>query len=296
MGGSLQESDQPPLPPVFAAMAAQDEAVAAHASLVQRLAVAMQEGTQADEQLRRTDPDDERKMLAAARRLATAVAQVQNLAWREELARSAMQQALAALGATRLAQNRTRLEQLRIELEIDAASIWDLAGQFEAQVRARLDAHGQLAAEMEFVAAAIGEQNSAVLSADMLTPALSASGPELWNALAGGVRQRHDQHQLPAAPAAPPPAVRKQLAWPAMAVRDVALAVPEEPITVTPRFDFARPAHPPPARPQPPARASVPAPLASVAEPEPARGRLDRMLSNLAQIVSRPPKKRSGAP
>ena len=295
MGGSLEESDQPALPPVFAAMAAQDEAVAAHASLVQRLAVAMQEGTQADEQLRRTDPDDERKMLAAARRLATAVAQVQNLAWREELARSAMQQALAALGATRLAQNRTRLEQLRIELEIDAASIWDLAGQFEAQVRARLDAHGQLAAEMEFVAAAIGEQNSAVLSADMLTPALSASGPELWNALAGGVRQRHDQHQLLPAPPAPP-ALPAHVAWPAITAVNVAPGVPEEPLTVTPRFDFARPAHPPQARPPPPAKASVPVPLAPVAEPEPERGRLDRMLRNFAQMVSRPPKSRSRAP
>lgn len=295
MGGSVQESDQPPLPPVFAAMAAQDEAVAAHAALVQRLAVAMAEGTQADEQLRRTDPDDERKMLAAARRLATAVAQVQNLAWREELARAALQQAQAALGATRIAQNRTRLEQLRIELEIDAASIWDLAGQFEAQVRARLDAHGQLAAELQFVASAVGEQNSAVLSADMLTPALSASGPELWNALAGGVRQRHDRRELPPAPAAPP-ALPAHVAWPAITAVNVNPAVPEEPLTVTPRFDFARPAHPPPARPQPPAKASVPVPLAPVAEQEPDRGRLDRIMRNLAQMVSRPPKSRSRAP
>ena len=291
----MPESNKPPLPPVFAAMGAQDEAVAAHAALVYRLAVAVEEGTRADEQLRRTDPDDEEKLLAAARRLASAVAQVQNLAWREELARTEMQQAQEALAAARTAQNRTRLEQLRIELEIDAASIWDLAGQFEAQVRARLDAHGQLAAEMQFVAEAIGERSGAVLAADMLTPALSASGPALWNALAGGVRQRHDRHELPAAPAAslPAPAGRVGFAWPAVAAEKVVPAVPDEPLQVVAPFDFARPAFRARATPEPPAPSSVSAPLGSADSKEPDRGRLDRMLRNLAGIVSRPPKRRS---
>ena len=291
----MPESNKPPLPPVFAAMAAQDEAVAAHAALVHRLAIAVEEGTRADEQLRRTDPDAEEQLLAAARRLASSVAQVQNLAWREELARKEMKQAQEALEAARFAQNRTRLEQLRIELEIDAASIWDLAGQFEAQVRARLDAHGQLAAEMQFVAEALGERRGAALAADMLTPALSASGPALWNALAGGVRQRHDRHQLPAATAAPSPAPvgRAGSAWPAGDSERVAVALPDEPIQVVPQFDFARPRLQMRAPPDPPAPGSTSARLGFADPKEPDRGRLDRMLRNLAGIVSRPPKRRS---
>lgn len=289
----MPESYKPPLPPVFAAMAAQDEAVAAHAALVHRLAVAVEEGTGADEQLRRTNPDDDEKLLAAARRLASAIAQVQNLAWREELARTEMKKAQEALAAARIAQNRMRLEQLRIELEIDAASIWDLAGQFEAQVRARLDAHGQLAAEMQFVAEAIGERSGAVLAADMLTPALSASGPALWSALAGGVRQRHDRHELPAPAPSPAPVGRVGFAWPQVTAGQVVRSVPDEPVRVVAQFDFARPAVQAPTTPAPPAQSSVSAPLGFVEPKEPDRGRLDRMLRNLAGIVSRPPKRRS---
>jgi len=185
------------LPPVFAAMSALNAAVAEHDLLVERLAIAMQEGARLDEELRAVDFEDHEKLAVAAKALAFAVSMVQRIAWKEEAARQAIERTQQALATARKVQSRARSELLRIELEIDAASIWDMVGQFEAKVRARLEEHAKIAAEMNFAANAAGERSNAALEASTLVPALGTSGPDLWNALAGGVRQLYDRHGAP---------------------------------------------------------------------------------------------------
>jgi hypothetical protein len=185
------------LPPVFAAMSALDEAIAEHDLLVERLATAMQEGARLDEELRAVDFDDHERLAVATKAMAFAVSMVQRIAWKEEAARKAMEHAQQALVTARKVQSRARSELLRIELEIDAASIWDMVGQFEAKVRGRLEEHAKIAADMNFAAHAAGEESVAALEASTLVPALGTSGPDLWNALAGGVRQLYDRHGAP---------------------------------------------------------------------------------------------------
>jgi hypothetical protein len=329
------------LPPVFAAMAALDEAIAAHNVLLERLAGAMEEGTRLDEQLRRIDWADQEKLIGAAQALAFAVALVQSIAAREARARIAMHRAQADLVETRRVENRARLEELRTELETDAASIWDFVGRFEAEVRARLEEHAKLAAEMQFVASAAGEPQNTTPAAARLAPALGKSGPNLWNALAGGVRHLFDRRgSLVPGPAAARPALaaaeRFDLARPVVVAEKIAppasalpvraapqvvfarpavvaekIATPASAIPVrgAPQVDFARPAvvaekiaTPAPAIPVPgaPRGPAAPKPDGRVAgrlgpvEPENKRGRLDRILRDLARMVSlKPGQKRS---
>ncbi|HEX4383030.1 MAG TPA: hypothetical protein VH083_08785, partial [Myxococcales bacterium] len=193
------------IPPVLAAMSALDQAVAEHELLVERLAGAMQEGVRLDEELRAVDFNDHVKMGVATKALAFQVSVVQRIAWKEETARRGRDGAQQALVQARKAQSLARSELLRIELEIDAASIWDMVGQFEAKVRGRLEEHAKIASEMNFAAAAAGEQSSAALEAASLTPALGTSGPDLWSALAGGVRQLYDHNGAPLPGSIPPP-------------------------------------------------------------------------------------------
>jgi hypothetical protein len=185
------------LPPIFAAMSALDEAIAEHDLLVERLATAMQEGARLDEELRAVDFEDHEKLAVATKAMEFAVSMVQRIAWKEEAARKAMEHAQQALVTARKVQSRARSELLRIELEIDAASIWDMVGQFEAKVRGRLEEHAKIAADMNFAAHAAGEESVAALEASTLVPALGTSGPDLWSALAGGVRQLYDRHGAP---------------------------------------------------------------------------------------------------
>jgi hypothetical protein len=193
------------IPPVLSAMSALDGAVSEHELLVERLANAMQEGVRLDEELRAVDFGDHEKMVLATKALAFQVSVVQRIAWKEEHARQSRDSARLALVEARKAQSRARAELLRIELEIDAASIWDMIGQFEAKVRVRLTEHAKIASEMNFAAAASGEQSVAALEAATLAPALGASGPDLWSALAGGVRQLYDHNGAPLPGSIPPP-------------------------------------------------------------------------------------------
>jgi hypothetical protein len=235
------------LPPVFAAMAALDEAIAAHNVLLERLAGAMEEGTRLDEQLRRIDWADQEKLIGAAQALAFAVALVQSIAAREARARIAMHRAQADLVETRRVENRARLEELRTERETDAASIWDFVGRFEAEVRARLEEHAKLAAEMQFVASAAGEPQNTTPAAARLAPALGKSGPNLWNALAGGVRHLFDRRgSLVPGPAAARPALaaaeRFDLARPVVVAEKIVPPASALPVRAAPQVDFARPA------------------------------------------------------
>ena len=193
------------IPPVLAAMSALDEAVAEHELLVERLANAMQEGVRLDEELRSVEFNDHERMATATKALAFQVSVVQRIAWKEESARRSRESAQLALVQSRKVQSRARSELLRIELEIDAASIWDMVGQFEAKVRLRLEDHAKIAGEMNFAAAAAGEQSNAALEAATLAPALGMSGPDLWSALAGGVRQLYDRNGAPLPGSIPPP-------------------------------------------------------------------------------------------
>jgi hypothetical protein len=193
------------IPPVLAAMSALDEAVAEHELLVERLANAMQEGVRLDEELRSVELSDHEKMSFATKALAFQVSVVQRIAWKEESARRSRESAQLALVQARKVQSRARSELLRIELEIDAASIWDMVGQFEAKVRLRLEDHAKIASEMSFASAAAGEQSTAALEAATLAPALGMSGPDLWSALAGGVRQLYDHNGAPLPGSIPPP-------------------------------------------------------------------------------------------
>jgi hypothetical protein len=320
----MPEATDKLLPKVFAAISAVDEAVAEHELLVERLAAAMQEGARLDEELRAVDFTDHEKMVVKTKAMAFAVSTVQRLAWREEMARGERERAQQVLAEARKVQSRARSELLRIELEIDAASIWDLIGQFEATVRGRLEEHAKIAAAMDLAAAAAGAQNPAALEAATLVPALGASGPDLWNALAGGVKQLYDRSGAPLPGSVTQTPSRADFLRPALLVESIAtpprqnapvaqsVATPPRqnaPVmrrTVPPppppdedesRFDFARP---PAARSGPLPKAFVPraAPLSRVvssgtspendgASPAAAstRGRLDRMLRNLAGMM-----------
>jgi hypothetical protein len=347
----MPEASDKLLPPVLLAMSALDDAISEHGVLAERLANAVRDATRLDEHLRRIGFEEHENLKAATKALAFAISMVQRIAWREEAARAAKERAQERLLEIRKAQNRSRSELLRIELEIDAASIWDMVGRFEAQVRARLTEHAKIAAEMNFAASAAGEPSAAALEAASLAPALGTSGPELWSALAGGVRQLYDRNGaqphgsseaaprrsdfegapqrsdfqpavngfderrrpllLPeAANAEPiraraavidasvtpaPPPRSPPAPGPASRPRPAAVAPPPPPDAYEPRFDFARPqvmspkteATPPPflARGTPP---GSPGPAKADSLPEAAenkRGRLDRMLRNLAGMV-----------
>jgi hypothetical protein len=198
------------LPPVLTAMSALDAAVGEHDRLVEQLGAAVQEAARRDDELRGVDFADAQRLAAATQAYATAVSTAQRLSWREQQARRARERAQEALAQARKVQSRARSELLRIELEIDAASIWDMVGRFEQQVRKRLEDHSALAAEMGFAAKAAGEESAMALEASTLAPALGTSGPALWSALAGGVRLLYDKTgSLPVLPAAetPPPPV-----------------------------------------------------------------------------------------
>jgi hypothetical protein len=225
------------IPPVLAAMSALDEAVAEHELLVERLANAMQEGVRLDEELRGVEFKDHERMAAATQALAFQVSVVQRISWKEEGARRSRESAQLALVQARKVQSRARSELLRIELEIDAASIWDMVGQFEAKVRLRLEEHAKIASEMNFAAAAAGEQSNAALEAASLAPALGTSGPDLWSALAGGVRQLYDHNGAPLPGSIPPPS-RADFERPTLTVEPAkalaAVIVASAPVTSTP--------------------------------------------------------------
>lgn len=181
------------LPRVLSAMAALDGASAAHDRLTEQLGRATLEAVRLEDALRTIDLHDAIRLEAAARAYADAVAAVQRLAFRLKASRESVEHAQAALVQARKEDCHARAEMLRIELEIDAASIWDAVGRFEQQVRSRLEEHARIAEEMQFAAAAAGEPGAVALQASTLAPALGTSGPDLWSALAGGVKQLYDK-------------------------------------------------------------------------------------------------------
>lgn len=190
----MGELPETPLLPVLAAMAAMDEVVANQKLLAERLAGAVEAAEHLDEDLRRVDPAQHDALVGVAQKLARAVTHVQRLATLEERARLAVRQAQQRLDEARRTGHGHQLERLRVELEIDAASIWDLVGQFEAQVRERLGQHAALAADLAFTAQAAGEPQQLSLPAVATwVPALGTSGPDLLDALANGVRQLQGQ-------------------------------------------------------------------------------------------------------
>jgi hypothetical protein len=359
------------LPPVLTAMSALDTAVGEHDRLVEQLGAAVQEAARLDEELRGVDFADAQRLASATQAYVTAVSSAQRLSWREQEARRARERAQEALAQARKVQSRARTELLRIELEIDAASIWDMVGRFEQQVRKRLEDHAALAAEMGFAARTAGEESAMALEASTLAPALGTSGPALWSALAGGVRLLYDKtgslpvmdralpaaatpappvseptviseppplvEDTPAPPVAPqsdPPAFARPQAQPA-ATADVddalfeglpPVATPPPPVlarNVTLKAASTPPPRPAPARVPPPgppaaddgrkfdfgkpqaASGKSDPPSFAARPPQPARieslpptaeakrGRLDRMLHNLAGMVGprRPPER-----
>jgi hypothetical protein len=181
------------LPPVLTAMSAADAAVGEHDRLVEQLGLAVQEAARLDEELRAVDFADVERLASVTQAYAAAVSAAQRLSWREQEARRGRERSQEALAQARKVQSHARSELLRIELEIDAASIWDMVGRFEQQVRKRLEDHAALAAEMGFAARAAGEESAMALEASTLAPALGTSGPALWSALAGGVRLLYDK-------------------------------------------------------------------------------------------------------
>jgi len=181
------------LPRVLSAMAALDGASAAHDRLTEQLGRATQDAIRLEEALRDIDFHDSIRLEAAARAYADGVGTVQRLAFRLKSSREAVENAQAALVQARKDDSHERAEMLRIELEIDAASIWDAVGRFEQQVRSRLEEHARIAEEMRFAATAAGEAGAVALEASTLAPALGTSGPDLWSALAGGVKQLYDK-------------------------------------------------------------------------------------------------------
>lgn len=200
----MTEDLQPAVPPVLAAMAALDEAVAAHRFVAERFQGAAEEVERLDEQLRRCDPEDEERLLPLAQALGFAVSLAQSLARREERARLALGQAQRALAGVRREELRLHAAELRAELEQDAASIVEALQGWEGEVRARLDRHKALAAEVAMVERVSAE--GPLLQAPPATPwtaAAAASGAELWSAVAGGLREVAGA-ALPAAPALPP--------------------------------------------------------------------------------------------
>ncbi|HEY2031624.1 MAG TPA: hypothetical protein VGH20_20670 [Myxococcales bacterium] len=181
------------LPKVLSAMAALDGASAAHDRLTEQLSRATLEAVRLEEELRGIDLHDAVRLEAAAHAYADGVGAAQRLVFRLKASRDSVEHAQAALMQARKEDCHARAEMLRIELEIDAASIWDMVGRFEQQVRGRLDEHARIAEEMRFAAAAAGASGATALEASTLAPALGASGPDLWKALAGGVKQLYDK-------------------------------------------------------------------------------------------------------
>ena len=182
----MGQKSEPPVPPVVTAMAELDRAVAAHKLLAQRLTSATQDAEWRDDLLRRTDIFDTDSLEESSRKYFDAVGLVQTLSFFEARARREMHQAQNALALVRRKSSRARAEELRIELEIDAASIWDLVGRFENELRIRLDAHGQVAGEIEFFLNAAGERARA---STPWTPVLGATGEALWNGIARGAAE-----------------------------------------------------------------------------------------------------------
>jgi hypothetical protein len=249
------------LTPVLAAMSAMDDAIVTHRLFEERLNGAIEEATRLDEALRKIDPAQEQELYQAAQKLAFAVTLVQRIAFREERARLEMRRAQEALEQARRLGHKAHLEHLRVELTIDAASIWDLVGQFELQLRERLQKHAEIAQDMQFAAAAAGEPELPALESAALTPALGASGPDLFRALASGV---------PARPAPLPlPKIAPVISEP---------PVSEQPITEPPA-PILRHAAVQPLSPQPPASGPPSAP------PTP-RGRLERALRSLGRVIN----------
>jgi hypothetical protein len=249
------EYSQQLLSPVLAAMAALDDATSAHELFVERLASAMDEAGRLDDQLRRVDRNNEEALLAAAQKYAFAITVAQRAAWREQRARLEMRRAQDALEAARRKAHREQLDSLRVELEIDAASIWDEVGQFEARLRQRLERHAAIAAELQFAAHASGEQK-ALPPASTLVPALGTSGPDLFRALATGVKE-HQQHPI-------------------------RVERPPEPIAAI-RVDSPRVVrHASPIEPPPPPAATT---ITPTSNPPSKRGRLERALRSLGRVI-----------
>ena len=216
----MEQGSYPPISPVLAAMAAMDHAVTAHKLVVQRLSSVMLEAERRDELLRRIDPEDTNLIEEAARAFAVAVGLVQSLSDREERARAEMQRAQNVLALARRSASHARVETLQVELEIDAASIWDLVGRFEAELRGRLELHGKIAEELEFFSNAAGES---ARPSTPWTPVLGASGEELWTGIARGAAEL--AHRL----AAPPPAAHPALTAPDPLDKALRHAVPSPP-------------------------------------------------------------------
>jgi len=257
------------LTPVLAAMSAMDDAIAAHRLFAERLAGAIEEANRLDEQLRRIDPAQEAELYSAAQQFAFAVTLVQRIAWREQRARLEMARAQDALEEARRKGHKAQLENLRVELEIDAASIWDLVGQFELQLRERLDRHAAIAEELQFSAKAAGEPQLAALEASALVPALGASGPDLFRALASGVKE----HRTPAS------VVRR------------AAVEPLPPAAIELSRASVEPPTDPPAPISAPTLPKAPLPKAPVSAPPPSsppspRGRLERALRSLGRVIN----------
>jgi len=284
---------QPPesLPaPVFDAMAAMDQAVAAHTELAHRLAAVRGEAEQLDETLRALASERSGEVADVAQRLATAMATLQRTAWEEERARLAVRRAQEALDLARRAGHSTEVERLRIELEIDAAGIWDMVGQFEQQVRRRLETHAALAADLSFAAQAAGQGPLALPpAADWVPTSIGASGPDLLNALANGVRrlQQSAPQQAPAAPR-----LQRLSAAEVAPKTRVGKLVQPAPQPDPPRFGFGMDVRlpPPAAAPPPPAPPRPPAPPQEPPEapPDP-RSRLARALSAIGRVIDSKP-------
>jgi hypothetical protein len=285
----MEEIQKRPVPLVFSAMAAMDQAVAAHRMLAERLAAAFDEAGRFDEALRRADPADEPALTEAARKLGLAVGLVQKLASLEERARLEVRRAQTALNDVRRTDHRGRVERLRVELEIDAASIWDLVGQFEAQMRTRLDQHAGIAAELAFSAQAAGEPGLAAPEASTWTRALGTSGPELLDALATGVRQLQQAGTTMVRTATPVARIEPDAGMKVVLGKRIEKPAPPRSAPRPP----APPAEPPPFRfgvdVAPPKQSPAPRPVVKAPPVEPPPGRIGRALSALGRVLdSRP--------
>ena len=253
MSGGVQES----IPRVLAAMAALDDAVVTHKLLSDRLKAANDEAEHLDEQLRRVDPDNRDALLQAAQRFAVALSLAQRIAWREERARRDLTRAQTALDLVRRADHKAHLERLRIELTIDAASIWDTVGRFEQQLRERLEQHAALAQQLALASRATG---AALKQLTAWAPALGTSGPALWRALADGVRPPEDATPYSPLDREPPD--------------EIDLALRPAPRTQPPRA------------PEPVLPIEIPPALQAPFPPEaPQSTRIGRVLKTLARIV-----------
>lgn len=284
------------LAPVFAAMAAMNRAVASRSEVGTRLAAAREQAERLEEAFRCVEPQRHDEIVEVAQQLAAAMTTLQRTSWEEERALLAVRRAQDALDQARRAGHSSQVERLRIELEIDAAGIWDLVGQFEQQVRRRLEAHAALAADLSFAAQAAGERLALPPAANWVPTSMGASGPDLLSALANGVRhlQQHAPAQMPdGARLRPIPEAAGRTKIGELPQPEIVRPAPErrrpvvQPVPEGPRFGFgvdlrpsAQPA-PPPTRPLP-ARQSPPA----ASDP---RGRLARALSAIGRVIDPTP-------